>query len=110
MPFVIGGSDGSGTRMVANLMQMLGVPLVHSDITTLDLHGDAPDELGTAGWPGLVEPLLRATRSLNYDPDSLDSALHETSRDNVNRLMTKAATKGEDLRQAALKVVERSPE
>lgn len=75
--------------------------MVHSDITTLDLHGDAPDEIGTGGWPALVDPLLRAAGTLQYDPDKLSPSVRESSRAMVDRLMRKARDKGQELLEAA---------
>jgi len=50
---VIGGTDGSGTRGVIDLLEKLGVPLVVDDHVSKDIHAQ---EIG--GWPALVRPLL----------------------------------------------------
>lgn len=60
---VVGGTDGSGTRRVVQILTLLGVTMVSEDPETYDIHGDA-----VGGWPTVVAPVIRMTRSLNYDP------------------------------------------
>ena len=50
---VVGGTDGSGTRRVVQLLTRLGVTVVSEDPETFDLHADL---LG--GWPEVVTPVL----------------------------------------------------
>jgi hypothetical protein len=56
---VIGGTDGSGTRRVVQLLTKLGVSIVSEDPETYDLHADL-----VGGWPSVVTPVLtvRTTR------------------------------------------------
>ena len=51
---VIGGTDGSGTRRVVQLLTNLGVLIVSEDPETYDIHADL-----FGGWPKVVEPVLQ---------------------------------------------------
>jgi spermidine synthase len=55
---VVGGTDGSGTRRVVQLLTKLGVTVVSEDPETYDIHADL-----FGGWPNVVTPVL--TVSLN---------------------------------------------
>ena len=54
---VVGGTDGSGTRGVVDLLERLGVPIVVDDHLSKDIHAQ---EIG--GWPSVVGPLLMDQR------------------------------------------------
>jgi hypothetical protein len=69
VPLIVGGSDGSGTRAVARLLEDLGVTMVVEDRGTLDVH--AKELSGGEGWPGLVSKILNATHSPDYELDDL---------------------------------------
>lgn len=60
---IIGGSDGSGTRAMAETMKKLGVIMKTDSKNTLDVL--APPRSG--GWPRLVNMVLNETHSVNYD-------------------------------------------
>lgn len=51
---VVGGTDGSGTRRVVQLLTNLGVLIVSEDPETYDIHADL-----FGGWPKVVEPVLQ---------------------------------------------------
>ena len=67
---VVGGTDGSGTRRVVEILTQLGVTMVSEDPETFDIHADA-----VGGWPTIVTPLLQQTKSLFYDPTQLPRTL-----------------------------------
>lgn len=50
---VVGGTDGSGTRRVVQLLTSLGVLIVSEDPETYDIHADL-----FGGWPSVVTPVL----------------------------------------------------
>ena len=62
---IVGGSDGSGTRAVVELLGRLGVPMVLDDVGTGDVH--ATSVVDGDGWPALVRLVLQATQSANYE-------------------------------------------
>uniref|UniRef100_A0A7R9WRJ1 Sulfotransferase domain-containing protein n=1 Tax=Craspedostauros australis TaxID=1486917 RepID=A0A7R9WRJ1_9STRA len=53
VPLVMVGTDGSGTRGVAAILQQLGVPLVVDDFVQLDVHAAS-----IGGWTPLVRSAL----------------------------------------------------
>jgi Sulfotransferase domain len=97
---VVGGSDGSGTRAVVELMGRLGVPMLVDDTGTYDVHalvlgeGDAEQ-----GWPPLVRSVLEITRSANYELHELPpNALHRF-RDQLTTLRTSYESRADELLQ-----------
>ena len=62
---LVGGSDGSGTRSVVDLLQSLGVTMVIDDTGTNDVHG--AEMVNGKGWPDVVRPVLKETHSANYN-------------------------------------------
>lgn len=54
---VVGGTDGSGTRRVVQLLTKLGVTVVSEDPETYDIHADL-----FGGWPEVVTPVLLVLR------------------------------------------------
>lgn len=69
---VVGGTDGSGTRRVVQVLTELGVTMVSEDPETYDIHADI-----IGGWPPIVKPVISATKSLLYDPTSLRYTPHK---------------------------------
>ena len=67
---VVGGTDGSGTRRVVQMLTNIGVTMVSEDPETYDIHADL-----VGGWPPIVSPVLSVTHSLNYDPEKLPDAV-----------------------------------
>eukprot|EP00597_Dinobryon_sp_UTEXLB2267_P004862 CAMPEP_0170077396 /NCGR_PEP_ID=MMETSP0019_2-20121128/14224_1 /TAXON_ID=98059 /ORGANISM="Dinobryon sp., Strain UTEXLB2267" /LENGTH=528 /DNA_ID=CAMNT_0010289705 /DNA_START=50 /DNA_END=1637 /DNA_ORIENTATION=+ len=63
---VVGGTDGSGTRRVVQILTQLGVTMVSEDPETYDIHADI-----VGGWPPIVSPVLAAAKTLNYNPKLL---------------------------------------
>ncbi len=61
---IIGGSDGSGTRGVVDVLQSLHVDVVYEDRGTMDVHGQEMFE--GLGWPELVKVALRASGGSAY--------------------------------------------
>lgn len=73
---VVGGTDGSGTRRVVEVLTQLGVSMVSEDPETYDIHADI-----VGGWPRIVDPVIAETHSLMYDPKSLSEKVRsETSK------------------------------
>jgi hypothetical protein len=72
---IVGGSDGSGTRAVADILQNeLGVMMHVDDLGTLDI--DAKMFGNGEGWPSIVNRILEYTRSANYDVSTLPPVLY----------------------------------
>ena len=65
---LIGGTDGSGTRAVVDLLRELGAMIVADDKETFDVH--AKMLYHGRGWPGLVRSVLNQTQGkINYNYD-----------------------------------------
>ena len=85
---IIGGSDGSGTRVFVDLLSHLGVPMLVDDKGTLDVHAPvmfSQEKSKNTGWPPLVQLVLQQTHSADYEstdllPESLQTALQELRR------------------------------
>jgi len=69
---IVGGSDGSGTRAVVQVLQQLGVPFIMDDPTTKDVH--AQEIYSKQGWPALIQDLFSMTHSPNFEWDDLTLA------------------------------------
>jgi len=82
---VVCGTDGSGTRRVVDILTSLGVLMVSEDPETFDIHGDL-----MGGWPPVVKPIIKAARTLNYDPATLPSDVHSRSTSALTRLVRQA--------------------
>jgi hypothetical protein len=82
---IVGGTDGSGTRKVVDILRQLGVLMVSEDPETYDIHADS-----VAGWPTIVNPILQATKSLNYEFKMLPPNLQQSVNDQLNILIQKA--------------------
>ena len=48
---MVGGTDGSGTRSVVDLLENLGVMMAVDDEGTMDVHGQEME----GGWPPIVD-------------------------------------------------------
>jgi hypothetical protein len=84
---IIGGSDGSGTRAFAQFVRRLGVPMQIDDQETMDVHGSVMFQ--GAGWPPLVNLILNATHSANYELEDLsdnNTLLVTTAREEIKKL------------------------
>lgn len=77
---IVGGTDGSGTRRVVQVLSELGVKMVSEDPETYDIHADL-----VGGWPPIVSPVIRHTRSLLYHPQRLATTFPQHNRQ-VNSL------------------------
>ena len=84
---LVGGSDGSGTRGVVDvLMNELYVDFLVEDRTTLDVHGQ--QMFSGEGWPKLVTTTLQATNgSLLYEYNTLPFDTKTILNDNVHKLI-----------------------
>ena len=83
---IVGGTDGSGTRKVVDILRQLGVLMVSEDPETYDIHADS-----VAGWPTIVNPILSETKSLNYDISTLTQTLQQSIKEQLHTLINKAA-------------------
>ena len=81
---VVGGTDGSGTRRVVQILSQLGVTMVSEDPETYDIHADV-----VKGWPEVVRPVIFHTKSLQYDPDKLPSTLKGRTEKAVQKILHK---------------------
>jgi hypothetical protein len=75
---VVGGTDGSGTRRVVQILAELGVTMISEDPETYDIHADL-----VKGWPEVVNPVVRATQSLDYQPKDLPGSVQAKARADV---------------------------
>ena len=84
---LVGGSDGSGTRGVVDvLMNELYVDFIVEDRTTLDVHGQ--QMFSGEGWPKLVTTTLQATNgSLLYEYNTLPFNTKTVINDNLHKLI-----------------------
>lgn len=82
---VVGGTDGSGTRRVVQLLTMLGARFVSEDPETFDIHADV-----VGGWPAIVNPVLGHTHSVIYDPAMFPESLRNTIATKITKLLNKA--------------------
>ena len=88
---MVGGTDGSGTRAVVDLLARLGVNMVIDDAGTYDVHAE---EIG--GWPPLVTPMLSRFHYLDYDPSEFASEpLIKTASQQVTTLLKSLSTKAQ---------------
>lgn len=82
---IVGGTDGSGTRRVVQILTELGVSMVSEDPETYDIHADL-----VGGWPTIVKPVIKQMRSLEYDPSSFSASNpkeYKKSSDDLRRLL-----------------------
>jgi hypothetical protein len=77
----VGGSDGSGTRALVDLLARLGVPMLVDDDRGLDVH--AGTLFNGAGWPPLVVAALSAMHTANYEYKSLPGSVKEITKTQV---------------------------
>eukprot|EP01036_Dinobryon_divergens_P026983 gene26983-35688_t len=82
---VVGGTDGSGTRRVVQMLTDIGVTMVSEDPETYDIHADL-----VGGWPPIVSPVLSVTHSLNYDPERLPDAVKKFMSRSLRSLLDRA--------------------
>lgn len=79
---IVGGTDGSGTRRVVQILTELGVKMVSEDPETYDIHADL-----VGGWPKIVSPVLSVTHGVNYQPTALAQRVHDHISQEVRRLL-----------------------
>lgn len=82
---VVGGTDGSGTRRVVQLLTMLGARFVSEDPETFDIHADV-----VGGWPAIVSPVLDHTHSVIYDPTAFPESLRNAITTKISNMLNKA--------------------
>jgi hypothetical protein len=82
---VVGGTDGSGTRRVVQILAELGVLMVSEDPETYDIHAD-----NVKGWPTVVAPVVLSTKTLDYDPHALPRDLQMRTETGVRRILDQA--------------------
>lgn len=82
---IVGGTDGSGTRRVVQVLSDLGVTMVSEDPQTYDIHADL-----VKGWPTIVKPVLAEVKSLNYQSSQLQGGTRSTVSRQLRQLLTLA--------------------
>jgi hypothetical protein len=82
---IVGGTDGSGTRRVVQVLTDLGVLMVSEDPETYDIHADS-----VGGWPPTVTTVLRETKSLNYNIRSLAVSTQNRVKSSANQIIKQA--------------------
>ena len=84
---IVGGTDGSGTRRVVQLLADVGVVMVSEDPGTLDVHG----QVMKGGWPPVIKPIVKAAGGdLGYDPALLPADVVTRSVNDLKKLLKKA--------------------
>ena len=72
---IVGGTDGSGTRGAVTFLLSSGVLMLNdaggAGDCQYDVHGK---ELHPAGWPPVVQRVLRESHSADYDPFTAPSS------------------------------------
>ncbi len=86
VPLIVGGSDGSGTRAFAQILEHLGVPILVEDRGTMDVH--AKEMYNGEGWPALVTRVLNVTRSASYDIQDIPEPMLQSAREEVGKFVT----------------------
>ena len=84
---LVGGTDGSGTRRVVQILTQLGTPMVSEDPETYDIHADIVE-----GWPKVVKPVVAASKSLHYDPSKLSNPLRSRTQQAISSILAKVAS------------------
>ena len=84
---LVGGTDGSGTRRVVQILTQLGTPMVSEDPETYDIHADIVE-----GWPKVVKPVVAASKSLHYDPSKLSNPLRTRTQQAISSILAKVAS------------------
>lgn len=84
VPLIVGGTDGSGTRGVVDLLERLKVPMVVEDGGTKDVHG-AP-YMAKGGWPTVVRPVVQWAGGAGYDSYAAPVELRESTLGALGRL------------------------
>ena len=82
---VVGGTDGSGTRRVVQILAELGATITSEDPETYDIHADM-----IGGWPPLVNQVLKQTHTLNYNINDLSTTNIGGIKQSVQRLLNQA--------------------
>ncbi|RYH05332.1 hypothetical protein EON65_45025 [archaeon] len=82
---IVGGTDGSGTRRVVQVLTDLGVTMVSEDPETYDIHADL-----VSGWPPVVKPVLKHTHTLNYKPEDLPKHVNQQTIAAVRKITEQA--------------------
>jgi hypothetical protein len=83
---VVGGTDGSGTRRVVQLLADLGVVMVSEDPGTFDIHG----AVMKGGWPPVIKPVLEAAGgNIGYDATLLPPSLVASTSQQLTNLLVK---------------------
>lgn len=100
VPLIVGGSDGSGTRAFAQILEHLGVPILVEDRGTMDVH--AKEMYNGAGWPALVSRVFNVTRSASFDLKDIPDPLLQSARDEVGKFVTSLKFAGSALVTAGL--------
>jgi hypothetical protein len=92
VPLIVGGSDGSGTRAFAYVLEQLDVPMVVDDRGTMDVH--AKEMFNGQGWPPLVSKLLDATHSATYNVEDLPASLQTLAFEELGKLLQELQRRG----------------
>ncbi|KAG7363070.1 hypothetical protein IV203_026430 [Nitzschia inconspicua] len=97
VPIIVGGSDGSGTRVFVQVLQELGVDMIVEDEGTMDIHG--LQLYGGEGWPGLVSRVFQATHSAVYELEDLPETLRTTAFADIGQMLSNMEASAEIMRR-----------
>jgi hypothetical protein len=78
----VGGTDGSGTRRIVQILTNLGVKMVAEDGMQFDINAAS-----VGGWPEVIVPVLQYTHSVNYHPEDLPRELREKTRVSIQTII-----------------------
>lgn len=77
VPLIVGGTDGSGTRGVVDLLERLKVPMIVEDTSTKDVHGSP--YMAKSGWPAVVRPVVQWAGGAGYDGAAAPAELRRST-------------------------------
>ncbi len=81
---IVGGSDGSGTRAIVEILRKLGTKVVSEDLGTFDVNAEeifhsSLDGHVSRGWPSLVERFASSFGQEGFFPSSTKNDQDKTS-------------------------------
>jgi len=103
VPIIVGGSDGSGTRVFVDALKKLGVSMIIDDEGSMDFHSQTSFQ--GQGWPPFAKHALKhcSNRSLVYDPTSFPSQVLDEIRGEMNQIHDRLSRRAENLNVEAMK-------
>ena len=85
---IVGGTDGSGTRKIVQVLEYLGTNMVVDDMGTYDIHAEI-----VKGWPKIVTPVIEITKSLHYDINDIPGTVRNNTTKSLHILLKETEDK-----------------